>query len=139
MSLKRFLKDASKPIAAYEYVVSDRFTDEKGKPLAWKLRALSAEENEALRDKSYRNMGGKRRADQSQVFDSGMYLRKLTAACVVYPDLKDKELQDSYGVMGEEKLLGTMLLAGEMTRLQAELQRINGFDMEDAVDTAKNS
>ena len=60
--------------------------------------------------------------------------------CVVYPDLTDAELQNSYGVMGDDNLLKKMLKSGEYAALLNKVQEINGFDIttQDLVDEAKN-
>ncbi|EQG32401.1 phage XkdN-like family protein [Clostridioides difficile DA00129] len=59
---------------------------------------------------------------------------------IVFPDLHDAELQNSYGVMGAEELLTTMLTPGEYTDLSSEVGEVNGFDrtFEDKVEEAKN-
>ena len=58
----------------------------------------------------------------------------------MFPNLKDKELQDSYGVMGDDKLLKTMLTAGEYANYLEKVQEVNGFDvpMDELVEEAKN-
>ena len=45
---------------------------------------------------------------------------------VIFPDLKDAALQDSYGVIGAEKLLGKLLLSGEYDALRSAVEEING-------------
>jgi hypothetical protein len=64
----------------------------------------------------------------------------MSATAVVYPDLKNAELQKSYGVMGEERLLKAMLSAGEYVQLSGKIAEINGFDndVNELVDEAKN-
>ena len=71
--------------------------------------------------------------------DSNKYSAMLIAACVVYPDLQNQELQDSYGVKNKPDLLTAMLLPGEFQDLFAEVQKINGFKtLEDLTEEAKN-
>ena len=52
----------------------------------------------------------------------------------------DKELQDSYKVMGADALLKTMLTPGEYAEYLTKIQEVCGFDttMQDEVDEAKN-
>ena len=50
----------------------------------------------------------------------------ILAESVVFPDLKDAALQNSYGVIGAERLLARLLLAGEYDCLRREVERING-------------
>ena len=63
-----------------------------------------------------------------------------TVACTVFPNLNDKELQDSYKVMGADALLKTMLTPGEYAEYLTKIQEVCGFDttMQDEVDEAKN-
>ncbi len=63
------------------------------------------------------------------------------AASIVYPDLYDAELQDSYGVKTPEDLLLAMVdNPGEYSDLTAFVQKFQGFDVSfsDKVDEAKN-
>ena len=72
--------------------------------------------------------------------DFALYTGKLVVACVVYPDLNDAALQDSYGAMGADTLVKKMLTAGEYAALLEKVQEINGYDkdMSELVDEAKN-
>jgi hypothetical protein len=66
----------------------------------------------------------------------------LVASSVVYPDLKDAELQKSYGVVSDGDLLKKMLIPGEYLTLQQAVNEVNGFDTEkadEAKDEVKNS
>lgn len=74
--------------------------------------------------------------------DTSLYTLRMTAASVVYPDLKDAGLQASYGAVGEEELLKAMLLPGEIANLYLKVQEVNGFDRdltEEAKEEVKNS
>ena len=136
-SLKAFFAQNVQQNDIIEFVVSDRFKDENGKPIPWKLRALSEAENAEIRRKatSKARVGGR----YVYQFDPEEYVARIVAASVVFPDLKDAELQKSYGVMGEVELLRRMLLAGEYTKLTRKVQEINGFeDIQELVDEVKN-
>jgi hypothetical protein len=136
-SLKAFFAQNVQQNDIIEFVVSDRFKDENGKPIPWKLRALSEAENAEIRRKatSKERVGGR----YVYQFDPEEYVARIVAASVVFPDLKDAELQKSYGVMGEVELLRRMLLAGEYTKLTRKVQEINGFeDIQELVDEVKN-
>lgn len=121
--------------------VSKNFVDENGKPLEWELRVLSAKEDIDIRRASTRKVKapGKTGAT-SQEFDVNVYLSKMTAASVVYPDLNDAELQNSYKVMGAEALLEAMLTAGEYIALSGKVAELNGFNesVEELAEEAKN-
>ena len=60
--------------------------------------------------------------------DEKRYEDAVLAESVVFPDLKDAELQNSYGVVGAERLLKKLLLAGEYDRLRMAVEEINGGD-----------
>jgi len=124
-----------------EFVASKRFVDENGKPIPWKIRCITSTEDEALRKSCTKRVPipGKRN-QYTQEVDYNLYLGKLAVACTVFPDLNDAELQDSYGVMGADVLLKTMLTPGEYVNYLTKIQEINGFDvdMQDLVDEVKN-
>ncbi|MNW69264.1 Phage XkdN-like protein [compost metagenome] len=73
-------------------------------------------------------------------FDSNDYLGKMVGASIVYPNLKDADLQKSYGVRGTDVLLRKMLLPGEFTALLERVQALNGYDQDlnELVDEVKN-
>lgn len=122
-------------------VVSDSFVNEDGKPIEWEIRVIKAGEDKEIRRASTRKVkaGGRSNA-YTQELDPNLYLSKMTAASVVYPNLNDAELQNSYGVMGAEALLDEMLTAGEYVRLSGKVAEINGFNesVEELVEEAKN-
>lgn len=122
-----------------DVVVSPRFRNPEGQPAAWKLRSMTEEENQECRKAATRRVKGKNGAYTQEV-DPNDYLAKLMIASIVYPDLKNAELQRSYGVLGAEALLRSMLLPGEFAALGERVQRINGFstDINELVDEVKN-
>jgi hypothetical protein len=138
-SLKAFFAKTNPADIVEEFVVSERFRDEKGNPIPWKIRALTEAENEELRRASTQYVKGKngQRVPETK---PEVYLAKIAAASVLYPDLKDADLQKSYGVMGAEDLLKRMLLAGEYAALIQKVQEINGFDkdLESQIEEVKN-
>ncbi len=136
--LNAFLAGNALPVENRRTPISDRFRDKDGKPMLWELRGLSESENEALRKSCTKIVRSKR--GEAEKTDTSQYVGKLVVACVVYPDLKDPELQNSYGVMGADTLLKKMLTAGEYAALLEKVQEINGFDkdMNELVDEAKN-
>lgn len=140
-SLSAFLAQNAVSDEVIDYVVSKRFLDEKGNPMVWQLKTITADEDEQLRIRCTKKvpvLG--RKGTYQQELDTNQYVGKLASTCVVYPELADAELQNSYGVMGEDKLLKKMLKSGEYTALLEKVQEINGFDisMQDLVEEAKN-
>ncbi|MFC6545543.1 phage tail assembly chaperone [Cohnella cellulosilytica] len=106
-------------------------------PIPWKLRTLSEEENEEIRKASTQMVKGGQRIQETK---PEVYMAKIAVASVVFPDLKDADLQKSYGVLGAEALLKKMLRAGEYATLLGKVQELNGFDREfdDLVEEVKN-
>lgn len=122
-------------------VVSKRFIGADKKPVEWELRPITSIEDEALRKECTKRVPvpGKR-GQYTQETDYNRYLGLLAAHCTVYPNLNDKELQDSYGAMGSDALLKAMLTAGEYAGYLEKIQQVNGFDtsVEEIVEEAKN-
>jgi len=133
MSLKAFMN----PIIPQneKVVVSNRFM-EGGKPEAFEIRPILQAENDKLMKKHTK----KDKKTHLEVFDRQTYISELTATAVVYPDLKDAELQKRYEALGEAQCLKNMLLIGEYGTLVEAVQSLSGLDedMNDLVEEAKN-
>ncbi|MEK5397457.1 phage tail assembly chaperone [Paenibacillus sp. FSL K6-2859] len=112
-----------------DFVVSPRFKDKDGKVIPWKLRSITEEENKELRKAATKRTKGKYGQFTSEM-DANEYMAKMVVASVSYPDLKNAELQKSYGVLGSEILLRKMLLPGEFSALSEQVQTLNGFDQD---------
>lgn len=139
-SLKGFFKGNAKQVENEKVVISDRFVGEDGKPLEWEIRAIGNETDDELRNQCTSQVKIKKNVYMPKL-DYTEYLKKLLVACVVYPNLNNKELQDSYTVMTAEELLSAMLLPGEYNALAEKVQEICGFDkdiMEEKIEEAKN-
>lgn len=140
MGLSAFLAQNAVKIENVKYAASPRFVEE-GKPVEWEIRCISSTEDEALRKDSTKRVSvpGKRGA-YTQETDYNLYLGRLAVACTVFPNLNDKEIQDSYGVMGADLLLKTMLTPGEYANYLAKVQEVCGYDktLQDEVDEVKN-
>lgn len=140
MGLSAFLAQNAVKIENVKFAASSRFVEE-GKPAEWEIRCISSTEDEALRKDSTKRVPvpGKRGAF-TQETDYNLYLGRLAVACTVFPNLNDKDLQDSYGVMGADVLLKTMLTPGEYANYLAKVQEVCGYDktLQDEVDEVKN-
>lgn len=134
-----FFAQAAAVAATEEFVVSKRFKDKDSKPIPWKLVSITEDENQELRKAATKKVKG-RNGVYTPEFDTNDYLAKMVGASVVYPNLKDVELQKSYGVRGAEALLRKMLLPGEFTALMERVQALNGYDQDlnELVDEVKN-
>ncbi len=137
----RFMK-ANKEIKKNEkYAPTNTLTDENGNPLQWEFRHITSKENEELRDSCTIEVPvtGKPNMYKPKV-KTAEYIAKMVVASTVYPDLYDKELQDSYGVMTPEELLYALVDdAGEYQEFTLWMQKFQGFtkSLEDKVDEAK--
>ena len=147
MSLSAFLAENAIAVDHVKFAASKRFLsdelDDKGKwkPMEWEIKTITGTEDEALRKSCAKRVPipGKKNQYQKET-DYDMYLGKLAVACTVFPDLNNKELQDSYHVMGAEALLKTMLTPGEYADYLTKVQEVCGFDatLQDEVDEVKN-
>lgn len=138
--LSAFLKKNKRARGSVEYAVSKDFTDESGAPVKWVLKAISTAENERIREECTREVAEKGGGYRAKV-DTGAYMARLAAACVVQPNLYDAALQDSYGVKTPEALLKEMVDSpGEYAELMRFVSRLNGFDEDigEEITQAKN-
>ena len=80
-----------------EVIISDRFKDDKGNPVAFKIRAMSQAEN----DQNVKLCTKKRRVGNQteEYFDNIEFSRRTIVEATVEPDFRAKELCDAYGVL----------------------------------------
>lgn len=108
MDLRSFLKENNGFPENRKVQVSPCFT-ENGVEIPWEIRAVSE--------------GEYRRAAEGKK-DPWAALCLLS---VVSPDLRDRELWESYGVDSGEQVLKEMLYPGEYLRLLEAVKELNGF------------
>lgn len=147
-TLAGFLKPNKIETPNVFFPASKSFLDEKGEPLLWELRAITSDEDDKLKTECYKVVpvigknGKPLKAQTVKEFQGDLYITKLAVACVVFPDLMNAELQDSYQVKNPISLLRAMLsLPGELSGLKIKVQELCGFDNEmeeDLTDEAKN-
>ena len=140
--LSRFLKENKKIKGNTTYPATESLTDENGKTLLWTIKPLTTKENDKIRDDCtiQKQVTGKPSATKTEI-DTSKYLAKMIAASVIEPNLNNKELQDSYGVMTAEDLIKEMIdNPGEYNNFARFIQEYNGFTetIEDKVEKAKN-
>lgn len=119
MNLDIFMADNVERLPDKEVVISERFKVDN-EPVKWKFRPISAEQSDQLMEKAMR-FDNKGNFD----FDPIVFAKLLTAESIVYPDLKNASLQDSYGVTSAEELLTVMLYSGEYAKASKTAQEIN--------------
>lgn len=138
----KFMKANKKEKQNELYAATKSLLDDNGEPLKWEFRHITSKENENLREECSMEIPvtGKPNMFRNK-FKTGLYVQKMIVASTVVPDLYDKDLQDSYGVMTPEELLMEMVDdPGEYSDLAVFVQKFQGFDVsfEDKVEAAKN-
>lgn len=141
-NFNRFMKQNKIAKENTTFPATKSLVDEKGNPLEWVIKPLSTKENDDIRDACMMEVPvvGKPNMFRPKL-NTSKYIAKMLCACIVEPNLYDKELQDSYGVMTPEELLKEMIdNPGEYQALTAFVQEFNGFNttMDDKVEEAKN-
>lgn len=140
--LSRFLKANKIKRENTTFAATKSLVDAKGNPLPWTIKPLTTKENDAIRDECMIDVPVKGKPNVFRPkLDTSKYIGKMICACVVEPNLYDKDLQDSYGVMSPDDLLKEMIDdPGEYQEFAAFVQNFNGFNttLEDKVEEAKN-
>lgn len=141
-NLDRFLKANKIKKENTTYLATKSLTDEKGNPLPWTIRPLTTKDNDRLRDECTIEVQVKGKANLFRPkLDTSKYMAKMIVASVVEPNLYDKTLQDSYGVMTPEDLIKEMIDdPGEYNDFASFIQNFNGFTstLDEKVEEAKN-
>lgn len=141
-NLTLFLKKNKKVRANAFYPATKSILDEKGEPVKWEIRPLTTAEDEQIRnDCTYDAPVPGKRGQYRTKIDVNAYLNKQMCAAIVFPDLRNAELQDSYGVKTPEELLKQLVDSpSEYVDLQQFVQNLSGFDtdMTAEIEEAKN-
>lgn len=141
-NLDRFLKQNKKIRENTTYLATKSLTDEEGNPLPWTIRPLTTKDNDRLRDECTIEIPVKGKPNVFRPkLDTSKYLAKMIVASVVEPNLNNKDLQDSYGVMTPEDLIKEMIDdPGEYNDFASFIQNFNSFTttLNEKVEEAKN-
>ncbi len=140
-NLKLFLKENKREKETTTFPATKSLCDEDGNPLLWEIRAISTKESEDIRESCTTEIPVKGKPGMyRQKIDTSKYIAGIMCASVVTPDLYNKDLQDSYGVMTPEELIKAMIdNPGEYNDFANFIQNYSGFEtMQDKVDEAKN-
>lgn len=139
--LSLFMKNNKKMRKNAKYAATKSLCDKNGKPLEWEIRPLTTDQNNQITEECTREVPipGKPNMFRTKL-DATKYATLLICRSVVYPNLNDKSLQDSYGVKSAEQLITKMIDdPGEFNRFGEFLQSFNGFDdINEDVEKAKN-
>lgn len=139
--LSLFLKENKKKKENGFFQATKSLCDADGKPLMWEIKPLSTRDDQELRDECMvqKLIPGKN-GERQLKFDSQKYLVRMMTACIIFPDLDDKKLQDSYGVKSAEDLIVEMIDdPDEFNEFAGFIQEYSGFDdIVDVEQKAKN-
>ena len=139
-TLSAFLKENKIKREAYEYVASKDFVDSEGNPIPWKIRPLTNEELDNLRDRFTKRVKNKMTQKTEEVFDKEGFTIEMATTAIEFPKLDDAQLQESYGVVGADSLLNAMLTPGELQDLFLAVNEASDFEvgMGQKIKQAKN-
>lgn len=139
-TLSAFLKENKIKREAYEYVASKDFVDSQGNPIPWKIRPLTNEELDNLRDRFTKRVKNKMTQKTEEVFDKEGFTIEMATTAIEFPKLDDAQLQESYGVVGADSLLNAMLTPGELQDLFLAVNEASDFEvgMSQKIKQAKN-
>jgi len=141
MNIRTFLMPSAATMPTEDYVPSERYLDDNGQPLVWKLKAITGGEDTRIRQSATKRVPvfGKK-GEYTKEVDPELYVTMLVLACVVEPNLKDIELQQAWGVNNDLELLDSLLIPGELMRLKGKVQQINGYDgrADEEIEEVKN-
>ena len=138
----RFMKQNKIKKENTTFAPTKSLLDENGEPIKFIIKPLTTKENEDIREACTVDIPvtGKPNIFRPKL-NTSKYLAKMLWSCIIEPNLFDKELQDSYGVMTPEDLIKVMIDdPGEYQDFVTFIQNFNGFNvsLEDKVDNAKN-
>lgn len=109
-----------------EVVISRRFLGEDGKPVPFKIRALTQEKNAAIIRTATRMKLVNGQLQES--IDANELSARTIVEATVFPDFRSAELCEAYGTKDPVQVPGKMLLAGEFGRLIDAVSKLSGFD-----------
>ena len=137
-----FMKENKKVKSNEKFAPTSSLTGSDGTPLRWEFKHITSKENDDLRDACTIDVPvtGKPNLFRPKL-NTSKYLVQMIVKSTVYPDLYDKELQDSYGVMTPEELVYALVDdAGEYQDFCTWMQKFQGFTktLDEKVNDAKN-
>lgn len=109
-----------------EVIISKRFLGEDGKPVPFKIRSLTQEENAAIIKAATRQK--KVDGQWQDSIDANELSARTVVEATVFPDFRSAELCETYGTKDPVQVPGKMLLAGEFSRLIGAVSKLSGFD-----------
>ena len=139
-NLKAFMAESAIQYKEVDYVASERFIDEKNNPIPWKLRILTETELSKLKAQCKKRVTNPKTQQSYIETDSSKLADLMIENSVIYPNLNNAQLQDSYGAVGAIDLAKKMLIPGEYNDLILAVNEANGFNsgMAEKIKRTKN-
>lgn len=109
-----------------EVIISKRFLGEDGKPVPFKIRSLTQEENASIIKAATRQK--KVDGQWQDSIDANELSARTVVEATIFPDFRSAELCEKYGTKDPVQVPGKMLLAGEFGRLIDAVSKLSGFD-----------
>lgn len=109
-----------------EVIISKRFLGEDGKPVPFKIRSMTQEENAAIIKAATRQK--KVNGQWQDSIDANELSARTVVEATIFPDFRSAELCERYGTKDPVQVPGKMLLAGEFSRLIDAVSKLSGFD-----------
>lgn len=107
---QQFMKENKVKRTNTKYTPTQSLKDENGRALEWEIKPISTKENDFIRSTCFKEItSNSRRNITKNEFDHTLYLAKMLAYSVVFPNLNDAQLQNSYNVMNAEDLLKELI------------------------------
>ena len=118
--LYAFLHPVKPEDVTEDVVISDRFKDQNGNVVPFKIKALTKGKVEQLaRQCRVKNKG--------KDFDTNVELgTRMIVEATVYPDFTSAELCEAYGTLDPLEVVSKMLLYGEANKLAAAISKLSG-------------
>lgn len=125
MNLMDFLIEHTGTDLTEEVIVSERFKDDAGQLIKFKIRALSNDEFSAMQK---RNTKYDKKGRPS--FDQRGAILDVVLLCTIDPNFKNEEAVKKANVLSPEQLINKLLLPGEVMELYNAISSLSGFDKE---------
>lgn len=134
MTLQDFLNNNVVEGVTKEVAISERFKDENGNILKFKIKPISQKALNTMRNKHTKQNGNK------IVVDSSALSNELIINCTIEPNFKDTKSLEQIGVFSPEDYLNKVLLAGEINNLEKAILELSGFgqNIDELIEEAKN-
>lgn len=132
-----FADVAEAKVTEVAIVASERFKA-NGEVIPWKFKVFDADEIAEIKKQSTKII--KSNGSKQVTVDTTMLTQNAIIESVVYPNLKDIQLQESYNATSPRMLLKAMLTGPELERLGDKILKAQGFmeDINTLIDDAKN-